>query len=306
MRFCESFFTFLQWSLKNKTKLADVTNQIFQGLKTGGDSIFSLEKINVETSVTEVLCKLDKKNYKLENDLLFPQIKGGEMKRYLLKKTNRVVLFPYNNGNLIDENVMNKIYPLTWNYLLAHKTYLENRESGKMKGDSWYGYTRNQALTSMEQTKILTPDYYANASFCIDFLGKYFFFGGGAGGYGIVAKEINMLYLLGLLNSKLLDWFLHKISVRQYQTAYSYVKKYIEQLPIKIIDKENSVEKLQHNNIVSLVDYMIKINKRTPPTPYEHERLEREIAATDAQIDRLVYDLYGLTEKEIKIVEGEG
>jgi hypothetical protein len=39
-------------------------------------------------------------------------------------------------------------------------------------------------------------------------------------------------------------------------------------------------------------------------TPLEKTALERQIAATDAQIDHLVDDLYGLTEKEIKIVEG--
>ena len=38
-------------------------------------------------------------------------------------------------------------------------------------------------------------------------------------------------------------------------------------------------------------------------TPFEQEHLEREIVATDAQIDRLVYELFGLTEEEIKIVE---
>ena len=40
-------------------------------------------------------------------------------------------------------------------------------------------------------------------------------------------------------------------------------------------------------------------------TPDERTRLERQIAATDQRIDRLVYDLYGLTAEEIKIVEGE-
>jgi hypothetical protein len=50
---------------------------------------------------------------------------------------------------------------------------------------------------------------------------------------------------------------------------------------------------------------MILLHKRTPQTPHEQELLQREIDATDAQIDRLVYDLYGLTEEEIKIVEGE-
>ena len=38
-------------------------------------------------------------------------------------------------------------------------------------------------------------------------------------------------------------------------------------------------------------------------TPQERTSVERQIAATDAQIDRLVYELYGLTEEEIKIVE---
>ena len=39
-------------------------------------------------------------------------------------------------------------------------------------------------------------------------------------------------------------------------------------------------------------------------TPQESEMIQREIEATDAQIDRLVYELYGLTEEEIRVVEG--
>jgi hypothetical protein len=58
--------------------------------------------------------------------------------------------------------------------------------------------------------------------------------------------------------------------------------------------------------ILELVEQMLELNKalsatRTPP---ERISLERQIAATDAQFDRLVYDLYGLTKDEIKIVEG--
>jgi hypothetical protein len=39
-------------------------------------------------------------------------------------------------------------------------------------------------------------------------------------------------------------------------------------------------------------------------TPQEQTVLSRQITATDTQIDRLVYDLYDLTEEEIQIVEG--
>jgi len=53
---------------------------------------------------------------------------------------------------------------------------------------------------------------------------------------------------------------------------------------------------------------MLELNKRIVEVKTEHEKtaLRREIEATDTQIDRLVYELYGLTEEEIKIVEGSG
>ena len=68
---------------------------------------------------------------------------------------------------------------------------------------------------------------------------------------------------------------------------------------------KNYPEKLK-NQISLYVQHILELHERNPQTPYEQELLQREIDATDAQIDRLVYDLYGLTEEEIKIVEGEG
>ena len=53
------------------------------------------------------------------------------------------------------------------------------------------------------------------------------------------------------------------------------------------------------------VEHMLDQHKRFAniSTPAEKERLQRQVNATDQEIDRLVYDLYGLTEEEIKIVE---
>jgi hypothetical protein len=52
---------------------------------------------------------------------------------------------------------------------------------------------------------------------------------------------------------------------------------------------------------------LLKLHKDLPKakTPHEQESLQRQIAATDKAIDALVYELYGLTEEEIRIVEGE-
>ena len=58
--------------------------------------------------------------------------------------------------------------------------------------------------------------------------------------------------------------------------------------------------------MVALVDRMLELNKKKQSgklTPSELDRLEREIAATDREIDELVYDLYGITDEERRVVE---
>ena len=59
-----------------------------------------------------------------------------------------------------------------------------------------------------------------------------------------------------------------------------------------------------HDKMVSLVERMLALHKQVPRTPQEQEMVKREIESTDRAIDRLVYELYGLTEEEIGIVEG--
>ena len=59
--------------------------------------------------------------------------------------------------------------------------------------------------------------------------------------------------------------------------------------------------------MVELVDRMLELNKQKHSgklAPSQVERVDREIAATDAAIDDLVYDLYGITEDERRIIEG--
>jgi len=59
--------------------------------------------------------------------------------------------------------------------------------------------------------------------------------------------------------------------------------------------------------MVSLVDRMLELHKRLPEAKTKGDRdlIERQIAATDDEIDALVYELYGLTDEEIAIVRGE-
>ncbi|MCH8011402.1 MAG: N-6 DNA methylase [Candidatus Marinimicrobia bacterium] len=288
-------------------RLSDISERIFQGLKTGSDKIYIVEIIEKINRDFVVRSYLNGKSYKIEKNLLKPLIKGGQMKRYSIIKPDKCIIFPYENGKQIPINQLRQDFPKTIEYLLNHKSYLEKRESGKMKGEHWYEYTRNQALDIMWQPKIITPDYYAGASYSLDPNGEFYFCGGGAGGYGIIVKkEYNIRYLLGLLNSQLLDWYLKKISIRAYQTAYMYTKKYIERLPIYTMDFHNPSDKSRHDKLVELVDRMLDLHKKLPNVEMadEREAIELEIKSTDRQIDQVVYDLYDLNEEEIKIVEG--
>lgn len=217
-----------------------------------------------------------------------------------------MILFPYINGKLITQSELKENYPKCWQYLSENQYYLENREKGKMKGEAWYAYGRSQALTTVLLPKIITPDYYSHASYGFDINGEYLFCGGGAGGYGIlIENNYEPKYVLGLLNSRLLDWYLHKISLRAYQTAYMYVKKYIAQLPIRMIDCDNVRDNGRHDKIVKHVNDMVNRNNQLAIAKTNHEKnvLQRQIDHTNKQIDLLVYELYGLTDEEIQIVE---
>jgi len=292
-------------------RLADVTRRIFQGIKTSADKIYIVEEREREAKRVKVFSRAKDAEYWLEPDLLHPLIKGGDSKRYNLSRTNRLILFPYapqeaGSTGLIPETTFRRDYPLTWVYLTGNKKYLENREHGKMHGVHWYGYVYPKALDVMPLPKVFTPDIATHASFSLDETGEIFFTGGVAGGYGIlVLPEYSREYILGLLNSRLLDWSTRQIATQMRGGYFSYESRFIRKLPIRTIDFDNPADKARHDRIVELVDTMLKLHKDSQSTKTNHEKslIQRQIKETDRQIDQLVYELYGLTDKEIRIVE---
>jgi len=113
------------------------------------------------------------------------------------------------------------------------------------------------------------------------------------------------LYALAILNSKLLYWFLARISNVFRGGWITCTKQYVGTLPIRPIDFANRADKSRHDRMVDLVETMLDLHKRLAAvrTADDQTALKRQIDATDRQIDQLVYELYGLTDAEIKIVE---
>jgi hypothetical protein len=120
-------------------------------------------------------------------------------------------------------------------------------------------------------------------------------------------KETNLRFVLGLLNSRLLNWFYQKLLNPEQGEALAQVKRgHIAKLPIPPLDLSKRTGKTRYDKIVKLVERMLELNKKlvAAKVPQDKERLQREINATDKQIDNVVYELYGLTADEIAIVEG--
>jgi type I restriction-modification system DNA methylase subunit len=114
-------------------------------------------------------------------------------------------------------------------------------------------------------------------------------------------------YILGLLNSALLSWYFPRASNKVVTKTFPRIsildmKRFI----VPPVAFANKSEKARHDKMIFLVDQMLSVNKQLHVAKTDHETtaLQRQVDATDHQIDQLVYELYGLTEEEIRIVEG--
>jgi len=113
-------------------------------------------------------------------------------------------------------------------------------------------------------------------------------------------------YLLGILNSKLLYWSLEQTSNLFRGGWITCTKQYFGELRVRVPDCRKPREKRLYDRMISLVQQMLDFHNQlaTARVPDEKTRIQRQIDATDKQIDQLVYELYGLTGEEIAIVEG--
>jgi hypothetical protein len=122
--------------------------------------------------------------------------------------------------------------------------------------------------------------------------------------HGIMTEKVNLEtlpleFILGIINSQL-ENFYFSTSIIDYSLGGGLIHATPGSQSKLVIPKVNGK---QINSMVALVKHMLLLTTQLANTPQEREELQREIEATDKQIDTLVYELYGLTEEEIKIVE---
>ncbi len=248
------------------------------GVKTGLNEVFIVPDNKID---------LITKGAQGERTIFLPYLRGRNVHRYRYEHTGDNLLFTDGITEVSHPNVMT--------YLKANKSKLEARTDIIGTSKKWYELRPCKYYNLLRKPKIIYACVAQKGSFVLDkegtFVDKTCYF--------IPSDD---MYLLGLLNSQLLFYYFSHIAVQRRGGYFEYLTQYVTQLPIAT-HPSGSPEALAVSN---LVERMLSLHQQlaAAKTPNEKTHLQRQIEATDREIDRLVYELYGLTEEEIKIVEG--
>lgn len=243
---------------------AIVTKKMLEQLKNNykiGDGIFVLTDNEIKKlSLNEN-----------EKKLLKPLYESELLTKYTYKKDNHKYII-YTDSSFKDISQM-KEYPIL-------KKHLDNFKEVITSDNKPYGLHRARKEEFFIENKIVSLRKTSEPYFCYLDKPSYFM----AEFYILKTDRINMKYLTGLLNSKLIAFWLRYMGKMQ-GSNYQIDKEPLMNIPLKIADE--NIE----NKIIDLVDEIIELKKLNKDTQYLEDK-----------IDEMVYDLYELTEEERELI----
>ncbi len=282
------------------TPLKDWDIQIYRGILTGANEAFIIPTEKREEILNA--CKTQEERKRTEG-LIKPILRGKDIKRYSYEWAGEWVIFiPWhfpntNNPKNMEENEQDFSihYPIIYSHLLSHKDKLLKRnkdETGKRY--EWYCLQRWAAnyYQDFEKEKIVYGEIVQEPRFYLDNgeceLGYFY-----AEATSFILTGEHLRYLLGMLHSKLITFAFKTFYAGGGlgESGYRYKKAFIERLPIPKITPQN--QELAHK-ITDCAKAILEAKEKDPKA--NTQKLEKEI-------DALVYQLYNLTDEEIKIIE---
>lgn len=295
------------WSFENKSK-----SLIFKKIKTHSINLSELVHrfgTGVQTGADKVYCMTDSEvnSNKIETSLTTSIIRGRDVRKYSLNTDGKKLLFPYNIKNneftILGENELKSTQ--LYKYMLEHQDKLSTRiwfgKNAQQLSGKWYGLMYVDSYVSFNTEHLLSPCLSNKSNFTLG--NGSLFMTGTAGVVSIIPKQniyISIKALLAILNSSLINFYIINNSPVFSGGYYKFSSPYLKKIPvISKITKENDLK------LSGLVDTMLELHKtKQDAVGGQLEQIEQRISFTDEKINRLVYELYELTEEEIRIVEG--
>ncbi len=272
------------------TPLKDWDIQINYGIKTGANEAFIIPTEKREEILNA--CKTQEERERTEA-LIKPILRGKDIKRYSYEWVH---LWVINTHNGYTSALKSKIPPIDIEKYPAIKTHLDAHydtiATRSDQGDTPYHLRNCAYLEDFEKEKIVYGEIVQEPRFYLDNgeCGLEYFY---AEATSFILTGEHLRYLLGMLHSKLITFAFKTFYAGGGlgESGYRYKKAFIERLPIpKITEKNQELA----DKITDCAERILKSKAKDPKA--NTQRLEKEI-------DALVYQLYHLTDEEIKIIE---
>ena len=210
-------------------------------------------------------------------EVLKPFLRGRDVKRWSIDTPDLWLIFTRRGIKIND-------YPAIHNHLLQYKKRLTPGIKGGRKAGSYKWYEIQDSIAyyqEFESSKIIIPAIANNAEYAPDINGYF------SNDKTSICVTDNVEYLLGLLNSKILWWFIQKTAATKQGGFYEFKPTYVLQVPIYKAFKKDQVA------ISNLVQKCLNNE-------------EQNVETWEAEINDRVAHLYGLTAREIKLIENMG
>ena len=260
-----------------------VQGVIFRGILTGLNEAFVIDKATRDQLINE-----DSNS----SEFLKPFLAGRDIKHYRLPQSDKfLILFPKGfTKEHYSGNQSWNWFRKTYSAIAAHlEPYAEKAQKRWDKGDYWWELRACEYCSEFEKPKIMIPDIANRPQAMFDEQGFYC----ANTAYFIPIKDN---FLLAILNSKLVHFYYSRITSTIRGGYMRFIRQYMETIPIT---------KSRNPEIDKCVENLFKLNKQLQTTKLEsqEQQLQRTIDYTENRIDEMVYELYGLSEEEIEIVE---
>ncbi|HVA66367.1 MAG TPA: N-6 DNA methylase [Elusimicrobiota bacterium] len=256
-----------------------------QGMQTGCNEVFG------ERSRDEIV------KWKLDAGHYFRRATNTDVQRYAILDRREYLLFleAFEKFDDLPKGVQK--------FLKDNADLLKARAAYKRGDCEWWKYTWPLHKDDYGKKKRILCPYLATSNrFAIDSDDKFI----GLTDTTVIfenGQPEDLKYFLALLNSKLLTYRFRSIGKLKSNGILEYFWNSVTKLPIKRIDMQNSDERKLHDEIVNLTQQMIAASSDGARAQAEVELKGRRLAALDEKIDSAVYRLYGITDREIGLVE---
>ena len=270
---------------------------INRGITTGLNEAFIIDR--------ETRDKLIEEDYK-NSEIIKPLLRGKDIEKYNINYAD-LYLINSHNGKAGKEAIDIENYPQIKKYLETFEPKLSKRAD---KGKTPFNLRNCAYLEEFEKEKIVWQRVTKENTFAL--AEKDTFILDSMAFLSNIENEKK--YLLGILNSKLIYFYLNQYTHKYGNTGFLLSNQYVEKLPIKPynneVELENKVDLILENN-KKLSSYKELLERAKKNKKYDEiidleklvEKTQNEIKKLDYEINQMVYEIYELTVDEIKIIE---